>query len=202
MSTEIIFAVTLWLIVTIATPSKVRVFISLMFSGLVGVLLFFSLLTPRELVVSVPSFGDSEGYDLPYHDFKELTDNPIIPDVFAVDTAEDLSNLGKDILIKKDLSAEQLKSIENLDGFKNFDRGLTGIIPRYVAPTVRGGKIVHGFYGVEFAPLPLYKDLQQAKQDLNKAHKDLDISNRHLERKSKVLDAIRHIVNEDEGSQL
>jgi hypothetical protein len=166
-------------------------------------------MAPRDLVVSIPSFGDDEGYELAYNDFKQLTDNPVVPNVFAVASAEELSQLGKDILIVKDLSAEQLNSLENLEGYDHFSTGLTGLIPRYVAPTIRGSQFVPGFYGVEFAPLPLYKDLNKAKQDLSKAiqnldesKKALDHSNKHLERKSKVLDAIRHIVNEDESTQM
>ena len=198
MSTEIIVAAVLWLLITVSTPSKVRAFISLLSGGLIFVLLFFSLISPRDLVVYIPSFGEDEGYELPYNDFKKLTETVAMPDVISVPNAEELSKLNKDILINKDLSPEQLKALEGAKGYADFSQGRTGIIPRYVAPTVRDGKLVPGFYGIEFAPLPLYKELQNANNNLERANSNLEKANKNLERKSKVLDAIRHIVNEDE----
>jgi hypothetical protein len=177
MITEVAFAAGLWLVITICTPGKVRAFISVLSAGLIGVLLFFSVvLAPRELVVSIPSFGKEKGYDLPYDDFKALAAPKAISGVTKVENAEELSELGKDLITYKDLTEEQLLPLQSLEGFIDFSSGRTGLIPRYVAPMVKEGKLVPGYHGIEFAPLPHYDELR---------------------RKSEVIEAIRQIVNEE-----
>jgi hypothetical protein len=181
--TEILFAGALWLIITIASPKKVRIFISFLSASLIVILLFFSLLGPKgDLTVSVPSFGDQEGYELPYNEYKALVTPPVITGVVAVPNAKDLSQLGKDILINKDLSADQIKSLEGIPGIEDFKSGRTGIILRYVPPTVQNGHLVPGYDGIEFTHLPYYDELKTKENQ--------------LKTKESVLDAIRQIVNE------
>lgn len=174
MSTEIIFAAALWLVITIFSPGKMRAFISLLSAGLIFVLLFFSFISPRDPVVSVPSFKDSEGYELPYEDFKALAAGKKLSGVVEFADAEALANSGKDIFTHKDLTPEQLKALESHPSYSDIKSGKMGIVPHFVPATVQEGKLVPGYYGIEIAPLPYFDDLK---------------------RKTEVLDAIRDIVN-------
>ena len=181
MVTQISIAAFLWLLVTVVSPGKVRVFISALSAGLIAILLFFSLMKPGALVVSVPGYQGQEPYELPFSDFQALAAPKEIGTTIEIPNIADLKNLSKSILSVKDLSSEQLKSLEGSDGYEDFAAGETGVIIRYVAPSVENGKLRSGYDAVEFAPLPHFDELQ---------------------RKQNVLDAIRDVVGERGSPQI
>lgn len=185
MLSQILYAIILWLVVTMVTPKKVRVFISALLALLVVIFIAFLMLKPREPMVSVPSVGDQKAYELPYNDYQALLALPSMPGVIKAPVAEELSKLGKAILTVKDLNIEQLKSLELLQGFGEFSSGRLGIILRHVPATVREGKLVPSYQGLEFAVLPY--------------HDELMAKSKSLETKSRVLEAIRNEVFKDES---
>jgi hypothetical protein len=195
MSTEIIFALCLWLLITLITPGKIRLFISFLAASLIIVLLFFSLVGPRDLLVSIPSFGEKEGYDLPYEDFQSLVSTEVDQNVQILTEAEALASIPKDILIKDDLSLEQLQAVGALPGSENFLQGREGIIIRTIPATVDQGLFVPAKHGIEFTPLPLYDTLEATKAQLNKTQNS-------LQTKEHVLEAIRDIVNDKQPNQM
>ena len=52
------------------TPGKVRLFISILSAGLIGILLSFNLISPKELLVYIPGYKDEKAYELPYDDYQ------------------------------------------------------------------------------------------------------------------------------------
>lgn len=180
MLAQILFGIILWLVATMVTPQKLRVFISALVAVLVGIFVAFLVLNPREPMVSVPSVGDQKAYDLPYNDYQALIATPSMPNAIKIPQAEELSKLGKTLLTAKDCNAEQLKALENLQGFSEFSSGRLAIIFRTVPATVREGKLVPSYQGLEFTVLPYYDELK--------------LKEKSLETKSKVLDAIRQEV--------
>ena len=139
-------------------------------------------------MVSVPEVGDQKAYELPFKDYKTLITPPVMLGVIKIPQSEELSKLGKSILTSKDLSPEQLKSLELLQGYTDFSAGKLGIILRFVPPTVHEGHLIPSYQGVEFTALPYYEELK-AKEKI-------------LETKSKVLDAIREEVFKEQAPQL
>jgi hypothetical protein len=109
--------------------------------------------------------------------------------------AESLAALPKDILVKEDLSEEQLKAVGALPGSEDFLLGKEGVIIRTIPATVEGGVYVPAKYGVEFSPLPLYDSLKASEAELRKTQS-------RLQTKEHVLDAIRDIVEEKQPSQM
>lgn len=172
MSTEFIFALALWLLITVVTPGKIRLFISFLSASLILVLLFFTMIGPRELVVSIPSFGDARGYDIPYDDFLKLAEGQTDGDVIAYPGAESLSELGKDFIQAEDLTPEQMAELGAVPGVEDFKAGKTGMILHNVPSRIENGVFHEGYHGFEFIPLPLYEELKR-KQDVLDAIKDV-----------------------------
>lgn len=195
MSTEIIFALCLWLLITLVTPGKIRLFISFLSASLIIVLLFFNLIGPKELFVSIPSFGEQEGYDLPYEDFQNLVSGDVDQNVQVLIEAESMAAIPKDILVKEDLNEAQLQAVSTLRGSDAFLNGSQGIIIRTIPATVQGGLFVPAKHGVEFTPLPLYESLKSTEAELNKTRA-------RLQTKEHVLEAIRDIVEEKPAPQM
>lgn len=167
MVTQIGIAAFLWLLVTVVSPGKVRLFISVLSAGLIAILLFFSLMKPGALVVSVPGYQGQEPYELPFSDFQALASPKDVGTTIEIPNVADLKNLSKAILSVNDLSLDQLKFLEGSDGYEDFAAGVTGVIIRYVAPAVENGKLRPGYDAVEFAPLPHFDELKRKKNVLN-----------------------------------
>jgi hypothetical protein len=223
MVTQIVFAAALWLVITLVTPGKVRLFISALSSGLIGVLLFFSLISPGALMVYIPGFQGEEGYELTYEEYQALAEPKTADGVIVIPNIDALKALDLDILAAKHLSADQLKALEGAAGYQDFAAGKTGMVIRYIAPSVKAGKLSEGYDAVEFAPLPYYEDLVSAKKEivtkvkqlrntqeelsnnkreLKQTQKTLEVNKVHLNRKQEVLNAIRQVVEGKDSSQI
>lgn len=195
MSIEIIFALCLWLLITMVTPAKIRLFTSFVAATLIVVLIAFYLMDPKDLVVSVPSHAGQDGYDLPFEQFQSLISSDVDQNVKVLGEAEALAAIPKDILVREDLSEEQLKAVGALPGSEGFLAGKEGIIVRTIPATVEGGIYVPAKHGVEFSPLPLYDALKATESELRKTQS-------RLQTKENVLNAIRDIVGEEKPNQM
>ena len=187
MIIEITIAVLMWLAVTALTPSRVRPFISII-TALTAVILlyFFSLHLAGEPKVHIPAQGKELAYELTLSQFNNLSEKDAYSEtLLPLGEAEDLRQLGKEIITHDDLSPEQMKYLSSHPDFIDFVGGKKGMIIRYIPPHVEKGVLSPGSYGAELTELP-YIDV-----------------NSKLKRKQAILDSIRAVVNDgDEAGNM
>ena len=195
MSVEITVAVIIWFAVTLSAPAKLRIFFALLSGSLIALLLTFSILSPKkEILIHIPSSDGKPGYKIPFKEFKALTQTEPDPtSLMIIPEVDSLKSANKQIYTSKDLTAKQLKSLEKQADFIAFTQGKKGLVIRNVKASIQDGKVVPAYDAVEFSNLPLLDDLDSTKQKLNKTQQNLD-------RKQKVLEAIRDIVDEPQKS--
>ncbi len=187
---QIIVAVIILVVVVLATPAKIRPFISFISLITVGVFAYYILQSgEHDGKIEIPKMGDQPAYKISVAEFNELTAaKPSQAAYVKVPNIGALIEKNKDILSYKDLSIEQLNALKKHAYYQNILEGKMGMLIRNVEPYIEKGKIIPGYPALEVIE--------------NKAVYELEQKEGILDRKNKILEGISDILDAGDNKDI